>query len=102
MPDILDWDGAEEKPAKVEEEAEKAAREVGRKDGISPAERWAYWQYLRNWRLRGEKGRRWAVKDVALAHRKLAEALADGDEKAAVGYRRFLLLDRDPARDFEN
>lgn len=92
MPDVLDRGGGEEKAKR--DAAKQAAEDMGKQPatGITPAIRWAYWKYLRNWRRCGEKGSRWAVKDVVLAHKKLAEAQQEGNEKAAEGLRKFLMM----------
>jgi len=84
---------------KSEEQAEKdaaeAARELGQQAGLSIGIRWAYWQYLRNWKRCGEKGRRWSPRDVAAAHKALAEAVREKNEERVAGLRKFLLLDKD-------
>jgi len=102
MPEILDPGEGEHGLAKyrksdkqVEKDAAAVARELGQQAGLSVGTRWAYWQYLRNWRRCGEHGRRWTPRDVATAHKALAEAVAEKDKEKVAGLRRFLLLDED-------
>lgn len=102
MPKVLDPGEGEHKVRKyrksedqVEKDAAAAAQEIGEHAGLSAGVRWAYWQYLHNWKRCGEKGRRWTARDVAVAHKKLAEAVAEGNNERIAGFRKFLLLDED-------
>lgn len=101
MPEVLDRGGGEDEARK--EAAKQASESIGKQHGVSAAERWAYWQYLRNWRRCGKRGRRWSVRDVAVAHTQLARAIEEGDEKKAEGLRKFLDMDgcEEPLRDGE-
>jgi len=82
--------------------AAEASADIGWREGISPAVRLQYWAYLGRWKKHGEKGWWWTVADIACAHRNLDQALNEGDEEKAAGYRKFLLMDDEIAVTTEN